>query len=264
MEEIILETKELCKQYHKQTVLKNINMRIPKGCVYGLLGANGAGKSTLMKILCGMTRADAGEVFFDGKIWSRKCIERIGALIELPPVYENLSAVDNLKVRTWTLGISDARILEVLDIVDLKNTGKKQVGKFSMGMKQRLGIAVALLNDPDFLILDEPANGLDPFGIRQLREMLVSFAESGMTVLVSSHILGEIQQTADYIGILACGDCGRTTKGTYLEILEFTHFVDFFSFNRLEENHKEKVLVKKVTVVVALDLGTGNTKNPEL
>ena len=84
-----------------------------------------------MKILCGMTRADAGEVFFDGKIWSRKCIERIGALIELPPVYENLSAVDNLKVRTWTLGISDARILEVLDIVDLKNTGKKQVGKFS-------------------------------------------------------------------------------------------------------------------------------------
>ena len=150
MEEIILETKELCKQYHKQTVLKNINMRIPKGCVYGLLGANGAGKSTLMKILCGMTRADAGEVFFDGKIWSRKCIERIGALIELPPVYENLSAVDNLKVRTWTLGISDARILEVLDIVDLKNTGKKQVGKFSMGMKQRLGIAVALLNDPDF------------------------------------------------------------------------------------------------------------------
>lgn len=183
MEEIILETKELCKQYHKQTVLKNINMRIPKGCVYGLLGANGAGKSTLMKILCGMTRADAGEVFFDGKIWSRKCIERIGALIELPPVYENLSAVDNLKVRTWTLGISDARILEVLDIVDLKNTGKKQVGKFSMGMKQRLGIAVALLNDPDFLILDEPANGLDPFGIRQLREMLVSFAESGMTIL---------------------------------------------------------------------------------
>lgn len=99
-------------------------------------------------------------------------------------------------------------ILEVLDIVDLKNTGKKQVGKFSMGMKQRLGIAVALLNDPDFLILDEPANGLDPFGIRQLREMLVSFAESGMTVLVSSHILGEIQQTADYIGILANGVLG--------------------------------------------------------
>ena len=214
MEEIILETKELCKQYHKQTVLKNINMRIPKGCVYGLLGANGAGKSTLMKILCGMTRADAGEVFFDGKIWSRKCIERIGALIELPPVYENLSAVDNLKVRTWTLGISDARILEVLDIVDLKNTGKKPV---------------ALLNDPDFLILDEPANGLDPFGIRQLREMLVSFAESGMTVLVSSHILGEIQQTADYIGILANGVLGY--QGGQQENLEEL-FTEIVSRNR--------------------------------
>ena len=176
MEEIILETKELCKQYHKQTVLKNINMRIPKGCVYGLLGANGAGKSTLMKILCGMTRADAGEVF-----------------------------------------------------VDLKNTGKKQVGKFSMGMKQRLGIAVALLNDPDFLILDEPANGLDPFGIRQLREMLVSFAESGMTVLVSSHILGEIQQTADYIGILANGVLGY--QGGQQENLEEL-FTEIVSRNR--------------------------------
>ena len=160
---------------------------------------------------------------------SRKCIERIGALIELPPVYENLSAVDNLKVRTWTLGISDARILEVLDIVDLKNTGKKQVGKFSMGMKQRLGIAVALLNDPDFLILDEPANGLDPFGIRQLREMLVSFAESGMTVLVSSHILGEIQQTADYIGILANGVLGY--QGGQQENLEEL-FTEIVSRNR--------------------------------
>lgn len=145
------------------------------------------------------------------------------------PVYENLSAVDNLKVRTWTLGISDARILEVLDIVDLKNTGKKQVGKFSMGMKQRLGIAVALLNDPDFLILDEPANGLDPFGIRQLREMLVSFAESGMTVLVSSHILGEIQQTADYIGILANGVLGY--QGGQQENLEEL-FTEIVSRNR--------------------------------
>lgn len=132
-------------------------------------------------------------------------------------------------MRTWTLGISDARILEVLDIVDLKNTGKKQVGKFSMGMKQRLGIAVALLNDPDFLILDEPANGLDPFGIRQLREMLVSFAESGMTVLVSSHILGEIQQTADYIGILANGVLGY--QGGQQENLEEL-FTEIVSRNR--------------------------------
>ena len=233
MEEIILETKELCKQYHKQTVLKNINMRIPKGCVYGLLGANGAGKSTLMKILCGMTRADAGEVFFDGKIWSRKCIERIGALIELPPVYENLSAVDNLKVRTWTLGISDARILEVLDIVDLKNTGKKQVGKFSMGMKQRLGIAIALLNNPKLLILDEPTNGLDPVGIEELRNLIRQFPKQGMTVILSSHILSEVEQIADYIGIICNGKLeyeAPENKEYNLEAL----FMDIVKRNRRE------------------------------
>ena len=225
----LLQMTGICKSFPGVKALDQVDFSIKKGEIHALLGENGAGKSTLMKILCGMTRADAGEVFFDGKIWSRKCIERIGALIELPPVYENLSAVDNLKVRTWTLGISDARILEVLDIVDLKNTGKKQVGKFSMGMKQRLGIAVALLNDPDFLILDEPANGLDPFGIRQLREMLVSFAESGMTVLVSSHILGEIQQTADYIGILANGVLGY--QGGQQENLEEL-FTEIVSRNR--------------------------------
>ena len=233
MEEIVLETKELCKQYHKQTVLKNINMRIPKGCVYGLLGANGAGKSTLMKILCGMTRADAGEVFFDGKIWSRKCIERIGALIELPPVYENLSAVDNLKVRTWTLGISDARILEVLDIVDLKNTGKKQVGKFSMGMKQRLGIAIALLNNPKLLILDEPTNGLDPVGIEELRNLIRQFPKQGMTVILSSHILSEVEQIADYIGIICNGKLeyeAPENKEYNLEAL----FMDIVKRNRRE------------------------------
>ena len=205
MEEIILETKELCKQYHKQTVLKNINMRIPKGCVYGLLGANGAGKSTLMKILCGMTRADAGEVFFDGKIWSRKCIERIGALIELPPVYENLSAVDNLKVRTWTLGISDARILEVLDIVDLKNTGKKQVGKFSMGMKQRLGIAVALLNDPDFLILDEPTRGIDIGTKTEIQKLVLKLADEGKSLIFISSEIEEMLRTCNRMAVLRDG-----------------------------------------------------------
>ena len=214
MEEIILETKELCKQYHKQTVLKNINMRIPKGCVYGLLGANGAGKSTLMKILCGMTRADAGEVFFDGKIWSRKCIERIGALIELPPVYENLSAVDNLKVRTWTLGISDARILEVLDIVDLKNTGKKQVGKFSMGMKQRLVIAQAIMEKPDVIMLDEPTNGLDEAGIKEIRQLIEQEKERGALILLASHNQDDMKILADQVYKIADGRIER--KGTEL------------------------------------------------
>ena len=165
----------------------------------------------------------------DGEVWSRKSLNKIGSLIESPAIYGNLSARENLKVRTRMLGLPEERIDEVLETVGLTQTGKKRAGKFSMGMKQRLGIAVALLNDPDFLILDEPANGLDPFGIRQLREMLVSFAESGMTVLVSSHILGEIQQTADYIGILANGVLGY--QGGQQENLEEL-FTEIVSRNR--------------------------------
>ena len=178
MEQAIIEVCGLKKSFGGVEVLHSIDFIAEAGKVTALVGENGAGKSTLMKILCGMDAGRCRGSIFDGK-YGVEVHRTDWGFDRAAPVYENLSAVDNLKVRTWTLGISDARILEVLDIVDLKNTGKKQVGKFSMGMKQRLGIAVALLNDPDFLILDEPANGLDPFGIRQLREMLVSFAEVG-------------------------------------------------------------------------------------
>ena len=126
-------------------------------------------------------------------------------MIEAPPLYGNLSAWDNLKVRALMLGIPDERISEVLELVDLADTGKKKSGAFSLGMKQRLGIAAALLNHPKFLILDEPVNGLDPVGIQELRALIRNFPKEGITVLVSSHILSEIEQTADYIGILADG-----------------------------------------------------------
>ena len=132
----------------------------------------------------------------------------IGGLIETPPIYENLSAWENLKVRALVLNETEERMREVLKIVDLTDTGKKPAGKFSLGMKQRLGIAIALLGRPKLLILDEPVNGLDPLGIQELRHLIRSFPDQGITVLVSSHILSEIQQTADYIGIIANGKLG--------------------------------------------------------
>ena len=208
MNEMILETKGICKRFGRQVVLNQVSLMVPKGCVYGLLGPNGAGKSTLMKMFSGMMRPDEGEIFFRGKPWSRKDLNRTGALIEQPPLYDNLTARENLEVRTLLLGLPKKRLDEVLEIVDLKNTGKKRAGQFSMGMKQRLGIAAALLNKPSLLILDEPANGLDPFGIQELRNMKRDFSDEGITVIVSSHILSEVEQVADYIGIISGGGLG--------------------------------------------------------
>lgn len=208
MDHIILETRGINKSFKKQKALDQISLVVPEGCVYGLLGPNGAGKSTLMKMFSGILRPDSGDIFFMGEKWDRKHLADTGVLIEQPPLYENLTAVENLEVRRLLLGLPRERIDEVLDIVDLKDTGKKRSGRFSMGMKQRLGIAIALLNHPRLLILDEPANGLDPFGIQKLRELIRGFAHDGITVIVSSHILSEVEQVADYVGIISQGMLG--------------------------------------------------------
>ncbi len=208
MQDFILETRGVCKSFHGQMVLDHISLMIPQGCVYGLLGPNGAGKSTLLKMFSGMLRPDEGEILFEGEQWSRQCLVKTGLLIEQPSLYENLTARENLEVRRLLLGEPRGRIDEVLDIVDLKDTKKKRAGQFSMGMKQRLGIAAALLNHPRLLILDEPANGLDPFGIQELRELIRGFAAQGITVIVSSHILSEVEQIANYIGIISEGVLG--------------------------------------------------------
>lgn len=208
MSQNIVEIKNLEKSFKKQPVLKNISLSIPENCVYGLLGPNGAGKSTLLKMITGLMRPDSGQIVFQGHPWSRKDLKKIGGLIETPPIYENLSAWENLKVRALMLGETEDRIREVLKIVDLTDTEKKPSGKFSLGMKQRLGIAMALLGHPKLLILDEPVNGLDPLGIQELRHLIRSFPDQGITVVVSSHILSEIQLTADYIGIMANGRLG--------------------------------------------------------
>ena len=183
-EKMMLQTKNLCKTFKRQKAVDNVSINITKGKIYGLLGPNGAGKSTILKMITGMLTPTAGEIYLDGKPWDRACLGEIGALIENPPIYENLSARENLKVRSLLLGVDERRIDEVLQIVSLTNTGKKKAGQFSLGMKQRLGIAMALLGNPKLLILDEPTNGLDPIGIEELRELISCFPKHGITFIL--------------------------------------------------------------------------------
>lgn len=208
MEQIILETKVLCKNFRNQKAVNQVSLQVPENRVYGLLGPNGAGKSTLLKMITGMMRPASGEIIFKGEPWSRKVLGEIGVLIESPAIYDNLTAKENLQVRATLLGLPESRIEEALEKAGLTGTGKKRAGQFSLGMRQRLGIAAALLAKPRLLILDEPANGLDPIGIQALREMIQRLPEEGITVILSSHILSEVEQTADYIGIMVNGRLG--------------------------------------------------------
>lgn len=231
MANFILQTKDLCKTFQKQRAVNHVSLSIEKDSVYGLLGPNGAGKSTTLKMITGMFHKTSGEILFEGHPWSRNDLTDIGALIESPPLYENLTARENLKVRTLLLGLPDSRIDEVLQTVDLRNTGKKRAGQFSMGMKQRLGIAIALLNRPKLLILDEPTNGLDPIGIQDLRDLIRSFPGQDITVILSSHILSEVELTADHIGIISNGVLGyeaQINPGENLESL----FMEVVSKNK--------------------------------
>lgn len=222
----LLETKELTKCFGRgssaQVAVDGVSMHVPEGVVYGLLGPNGAGKSTLLKMIAGMLHSTDGEMLFAGRPWRRDDLYRIGSLIETPPLYPNLTARENLRVRTTLLGIPDRRIDEVLETVDLCETGKKRAGQFSLGMKQRLGIALALLGLPRLLILDEPTNGLDPIGIEELRGLIRSLSDQGITLIVSSHILAEVSHTVDQVGIIAEGKLayeGVLEPGTDLERL---------------------------------------------
>lgn len=218
--EMLLQTKGLCKAFGKQKAVDNVSLNVPKGKIYGLLGPNGAGKSTILKMITGILKPTSGEIYFDKRLWDRAALSEIGALIESPPIYENLSARENLKVRSLLIGADKKRIDEVLHTVALENTGKKKAGRFSLGMKQRLGIAMALLGEPRLLILDEPMNGLDPIGIDELRRLIRSFSAQGITVILSSHILSEVQLLADYAGIISGGVLGYEGALEHRENLE--------------------------------------------
>jgi len=201
----IIETNKLSKKYGRQFALKDASISIPKGSIYGLVGRNGAGKTTFMRLITGLQKPSEGDYRIFGMDYRDKEIvrqrKRIGALIEKPGIFADLNAYSNIKTQYINLGLpSYDGIDELLELVGLSGTGKKLAGMFSLGMKQRLGIAIALAGSPDLLVLDEPINGLDPEGIVNIREMLLKInRERGTTILISSHILGELEHLAtDY------------------------------------------------------------------
>ena len=213
--EYVLTTSGLSKKYGKFQALNDLTMHIPKGAIYGFVGRNGAGKTTLIRLICGLQEPTKGAYSIYGIDYTDKSISksrrRMGAVVETPSIYLDMTAEDNLKQQALILGLpSYDSIPEILKLVGLDNTGKKRARNFSLGMKQRLGIAVALMGNPDFLVLDEPVNGLDPQGIIEIRELILKLnKERKITVLISSHILDELSRLATHYGFI---DKGRLVK----------------------------------------------------
>ena len=209
--ESVLETNALCKSYGNFKALNNLTMRIPKGSIYGFVGKNGAGKTTLIRLICGLLRPNSGEYLLYGKkyndpeIGKSRC--RTGAVVENPSIYMDMTAMGNLKQQALLLGLpSFQELSDILALVGLQDTGRKKVRAFSLGMRQRLGIAIALVGNPDFLILDEPTNGLDPQGIVEIRELILKLnRERQVTILISSHILDELSRLATHYGFVDKG-----------------------------------------------------------
>lgn len=189
----------------RRRVLDGLALQVRPGTVYALLGRNGAGKSTTFRVLLGLRRPDAGTVALFGEPWRRGALSRVGATIDGPALYDHLWAAENLRVHARLTGTPRARVHEVLDLVGLHGTGRQRARRFSTGMRARLALGVALLTDPDLLLLDEPQNGLDPEGIVELRALIQELAATGRTILLSSHQLGEVARTADDVGILSGG-----------------------------------------------------------
>ncbi|WP_243736315.1 ATP-binding cassette domain-containing protein [Curtobacterium flaccumfaciens] len=201
----VAETGGLTKRFGRTVVVDGVDLVVRPGTVYGLLGPNGAGKSTTLKMMLGLLKPTSGGVDLFGEPWNRAALGRIGASVDGPGLYEHLSAAQNLGVHAELLGLDRGGIDTALDIVGLAHTGRKAVRHFSLGMKSRLALAVALLGEPELVIVDEPQNGLDPEGIAATRRLLRCIADSGRTVLLSSHVLAEVAAVADDIGVMAAG-----------------------------------------------------------
>ncbi|MBZ9626329.1 ABC transporter ATP-binding protein [Clostridium sp. FP2] len=293
MNDFVIETNNLTKQYGQQKSVANLSIHVKKGRIYGLLGRNGAGKTTTMKMLLGLTNPTAGEVRIFGKDIhksEKKILSRIGSLIESPGFYPNLTGTENLKIIARLRGIPtrDA-IKNALDVVGLSYMDKKLFSQYSLGMKQRLGIANAIMHDPELLILDEPINGLDPIGIAEVRDFLKRLStQQGKTILISSHILSEMALLADDIGII---DHGVLLEEKSLEELQqknsrYIHFivtdtsqasrileVDFHTSNfhvdddhnlRLYDTEIEVAAITRKWIENGLDVSEAHTKNDTL
>lgn len=228
----VLEVHNIEKRYKNVSVLKNLNMTIKKGAIYGLIGKNGSGKTTLIRIITGLQNPTSGFYslynvpYDDSNILDKR--NRIGAIVETPSMYGNMSAKDNLIVQFKNIGIPSLNKIDyLLKIVGLQNVGSKKVKYFSLGMKQRLGIAIALSSNPDFLILDEPINGLDPEGIIEIRELILNLNKKGITILISSHYLDELSKVATYYGFL---DNGR--------------IISEISADELNQKMRKKIIIK--------------------
>ena len=210
MNDIVLETRDLCKAYRHTAVLDHVNIQIRRGQIVGFIGQNGAGKTTLLRMVAGLAFPTSGSLALWGQN-DAKALEsarkRIGCMIEGPALYGGMTARQNMEIQRLQRGLPDKALIDkTLALVGLADTGRKRVRNFSMGMRQRLGIALALLGTPEFLILDEPINGLDPAGIQEMRSLIASMPQTtGATVLISSHLLGEIEQMVDQVGILNHG-----------------------------------------------------------
>lgn len=219
----VLKTNALSKNYKDFKALNGLSMNVPKGAIYGFVGKNGAGKTTLIRLICGLQEPTSGDYMLYGKKNTDKEIvksrRRMGAVVETPSIYLDMTAEDNLKQQYRILGLpSYDGLTDILKLVGLENTGKKKAKNFSLGMRQRLGIAIALVGDPDFLVLDEPVNGLDPQGIIEMRELILKLnREHQITVLISSHILDELSRLATHYGFI---DSGRMVKEISAKELE--------------------------------------------
>jgi ABC-2 type transport system ATP-binding protein len=251
--EYILKTNNLTKAYKGKEVVSNVNMNIKKGEIYGFLGPNGAGKTTIMKMITNLVKPTGGEIeLFGEKLTdnSYEVLKRMGTIIEYPVFYEKLTAIENLDIHCEYMGYYDKKAIDrALELVNLKGIDNKAVKDFSLGMKQRLGIARAITTKPEFLILDEPINGLDPVGIKEIRNILKMLSrEYGITILISSHILAEIEQIADTIGVISNG-----------------RLIDEVSMESIREHNTEYVELitsdcKKAVYVISNDLGISNFK----
>lgn len=206
---LIISTEKLTKTYGDRAVVRDLDLRVPQGCIYGFLGPNGSGKTTTMKMLLSLIRPSSGEVHVLGRPMTRSTrrdlLGRIGSLIESPPGYAHLTGAENLRIVQRMLDLDARHIDTAVRTVRMQDQMNKRVREYSLGMKQRLGIAMALARQPELLILDEPTNGLDPAGIEEIRDLLRRLADHGVTVVVSSHLLGEIDKTATTLGILSGG-----------------------------------------------------------